>query len=76
MPLAFVFRGLPTHNSFFGVPLDSLFGLWMAMSVGYGVTTIIGILFVCRIDWAKASEVAMENAEAKKDTVVDLDEIG
>jgi multidrug resistance protein, MATE family len=66
MPLAFVFRELPSREVFLGVPLNGLFGLWTAMSVGYGVTTLIAVLFVCRIDWTRASEVAMENAEAKQ----------
>ena len=44
------------------------------MSVGYGVTTAMSVGFVCRIDWDEASEVAMENAEAKQQAADDFDE--
>ena len=74
VPLAFVFRGLPSRDSFLGVSLNGLFGLWTAMSVGYGVTTAMSVGFVCRIDWDEASEVAMENAEAKQQAADDFDE--
>lgn len=70
IPLALVFRRLPSSISLFGVPVNGLFGLWLAMSAGYAVTTTSAVVFVCRTDWNKAAELAKKNAEATMQTSV------
>lgn len=66
VPLAFFFRANSSARVF-GVHLDSLFGLWLAMSVGYGITTLIAVVFVIRTDWQLAAETAVKNAEMKQE---------
>ena len=44
-----------------------LFGLWTAMSAGYGVTSLLAGIFVCRTDWAQVTKESVARAEMEMD---------
>lgn len=41
-----------------------LYGLWLGLIAGYGVTTLISGYAVCRSDWALIAKQAQERSEA------------
>lgn len=64
VPLAYVF----------GFVLDStrgLFGLWVAMVVGYGVTSLLAIPFAVCSDWPQLVVDAQRRAELKSPSIPD-----
>ena len=44
-----------------------LFGLWLALAIGYLVTTILSFVCVIRSDWDEIVKNILENAEVNKD---------
>ncbi|OQR97365.1 Multidrug/Oligosaccharidyl-lipid/Polysaccharide (MOP) Flippase Superfamily, partial [Thraustotheca clavata] len=73
-------RTVPIMSAFFvgawvvGVPLAyvlcfpadmGLFGIWVGMSVGYIVTTMMGEYFYCRSDWDEEARKAVERSKAR-----------
>ena len=61
IPLAFYFRASHLHLGTFH--MTGLFGLWTAMAVGYGVTSLLAGIFVCRSNWTQVTLDAVERAE-------------
>ena len=69
IPLAFYFRQSDFHFVLTGsvVDMNGLFGLWTAMSAGYGVTSLLAGIFVCRTDWAQVTKESVARAEMEMD---------
>ncbi|OQR87867.1 Multidrug/Oligosaccharidyl-lipid/Polysaccharide (MOP) Flippase Superfamily [Achlya hypogyna] len=50
----------------FGFPVGlGLLGIWVGMSVGYLVTTILGVYFTYKSDWAEEAKKAVERSKGR-----------
>ena len=56
-PLCFFF-------AFHYKPTEGLFGLWLALAIGYAVTTLLSFISVCRSDWDEIVRNVKKGAEA------------
>jgi Na+-driven multidrug efflux pump len=65
IPLAFYFRSSNLMITIMGNTIDmkGLFGLWASMSAGYGITSLLAGIFVCRTDWVQVTTDAVDRAE-------------
>ena len=71
VPLAFFFRTWKIDLPF-DINIQGLFGLWASMSIGYFVTSMLGLLFVCHTNWEKVTAEALERAEIVKQQPFDF----
>jgi MATE family multidrug resistance protein len=62
IPMAFYLK----HSDiifFGGISMSGLFGLWFSMSAGYGVTSLLAAISVCRTDWGRVVRESLARAE-------------
>lgn len=63
VPSAFLFQHIHINDGLHGPNFHGLFGLWTSMCLGYGVTSLISTVFVCKSNWTTITEDALKRAE-------------